>query len=181
MCRGLRGAARRLVVKEIIQKNKAQIVKIQESKISSLSDQIVREVWGIRFVKWACVDAFWLLVVYWFSGIADLLTSLTLERRVFNLCWWEIRWRIASGWLHQFMVWIQTKKELTFGRNCIQIELIGMGLGVWEVIGTSLDSLVKSWVAVGYPPKWSLSHIVLIPISLYVVQSPKSGFNDKIL
>lgn len=77
MCRGLRGAARRLVVKEIIQKNKAQIVKIQESKISSLSDQTVREVWGIRFVKWACVDAFWTpggILIFWvcrFVNISD--------------------------------------------------------------------------------------------------------------
>ena len=48
---GLGGAGHRLVVKELIRNNKVQIALIQESKIASMTENIVREVWGSKFVK----------------------------------------------------------------------------------------------------------------------------------
>lgn len=50
-------AARRLRVNELLHRNKVQIALVQESKFSSLSEKIVEEVWGSRFVNWVSVDA----------------------------------------------------------------------------------------------------------------------------
>ncbi|XXG89343.1 hypothetical protein AAC387_Pa12g1363 [Persea americana] len=55
--RGLGGAARRLVVKETLRSNKVQIALIQETKLSSMSNKIVREVWGSKYLRWIAIDA----------------------------------------------------------------------------------------------------------------------------
>lgn len=47
----------RVVVKEALHKNKVQIALIQETKICTMSDRIVREGWGSRNVNWEDVDA----------------------------------------------------------------------------------------------------------------------------
>ena len=54
---GLGSAARRLTVNELLHRNKVQIALVRESKFSSLSEKIVEEVWGSRFVNWVSVDA----------------------------------------------------------------------------------------------------------------------------
>lgn len=55
--RGLGGPERRLLIKEMVKKNKAQVAMLQESKISSMTEEIIKEVWGRRHVKWICIDA----------------------------------------------------------------------------------------------------------------------------
>lgn len=53
---------RRLLVKEMVRKNKVQIAMLQESKISSMFEDEIKEVWGRRHVNWNCLDAdgiFW--------------------------------------------------------------------------------------------------------------------------
>eukprot|EP00268_Persea_americana_P001437 TRINITY_DN10442_c1_g1_i1.p1 TRINITY_DN10442_c1_g1~~TRINITY_DN10442_c1_g1_i1.p1 ORF type:complete len:115 (-),score=26.44 TRINITY_DN10442_c1_g1_i1:3-347(-) len=55
--RGLGGASRRLVVKELLRSQKVQIAMLQELKLKGVSDRLVKEIWGRRFVKWVAVDA----------------------------------------------------------------------------------------------------------------------------
>lgn len=55
--RGLGGVSRRMVVKELIRRQKLQIVMLQETKLNEVSDATVKQIWGKRDVKWAAVDA----------------------------------------------------------------------------------------------------------------------------
>lgn len=55
--RGLRDIMRRVVIKDILRRNKVRIALIQESKIAEMNDKNVREVWGIRSVQWVALDA----------------------------------------------------------------------------------------------------------------------------
>lgn len=55
--RGMRDPVRRMVIKEVLTENKVQIALIQESKLSSMIDSIVREVWGGTHIEWVCLDA----------------------------------------------------------------------------------------------------------------------------
>ena len=55
--RGLGGASRRLVVKEIVRSQKVQIVMLQETKLKGVSNNLVKEIWGRRSVKWVAVNA----------------------------------------------------------------------------------------------------------------------------
>lgn len=43
--RGLGGVDRRLLVKEIVRKNKVSIVMLQETKLSSMLEALVRDMW----------------------------------------------------------------------------------------------------------------------------------------
>lgn len=55
--RGLGDIMRRVVIKDILRRNKVRIALIQESKITEMTDKNVREVWGIRSVQWVALDA----------------------------------------------------------------------------------------------------------------------------
>lgn len=55
--RGLGGASRRLAVKELQRRQKVQIALLQETKLKKVSDSIIKEVWGSRFINWVVVDA----------------------------------------------------------------------------------------------------------------------------
>lgn len=44
-------------MKDLVRKHKVQVLLIQESKLSSMSDSIARELWGSRFTKWVAVDS----------------------------------------------------------------------------------------------------------------------------
>lgn len=50
--RGMGNPERRMVIKEVLRINKVQIALLQESKLRIMSDRIVKEVWGGRFIKW---------------------------------------------------------------------------------------------------------------------------------
>lgn len=52
--RGLGNLEWRMVIKDVLRNNKVQIALLQESKLSSMSDRIVGEVWGGRVLKWMC-------------------------------------------------------------------------------------------------------------------------------
>lgn len=55
--RGMGNPERRMVIKDVIKSNKVKIALIQESKLNSMSDRIIREVWGDKPTNWICVDA----------------------------------------------------------------------------------------------------------------------------
>lgn len=54
---GLGSVARRLTANELLHRNEVQIALVQELKFSSLSEKIVKEVWGSIFVNWVSADA----------------------------------------------------------------------------------------------------------------------------
>lgn len=51
--RGLGSRERRSIVKQVIRMQKATVVLIQESKINSGEDMVVKDIWGAAYVKWA--------------------------------------------------------------------------------------------------------------------------------
>ncbi|XP_059664125.1 uncharacterized protein LOC132309882 [Cornus florida] len=55
--RGLNDQARRKEVKSLIRKAGGHLVCLQETKIASMTDMIVRSLWGGRFVQWCVLDA----------------------------------------------------------------------------------------------------------------------------
>ena len=57
MFEALGGALRRMAVKEQIRRQKLQIVMVQETKLNEVSDSIVKQIWGKRYVKWEAVGA----------------------------------------------------------------------------------------------------------------------------
>lgn len=44
-------------MKELIRRQKLQIVMLQETKLNEASDSIVKQIWGKRYVKWEGVGA----------------------------------------------------------------------------------------------------------------------------
>ena len=48
--RGLAGALHRMVVKEMIRRQKVQITLIQETKLKEVNEKIVKDIWGIGWV-----------------------------------------------------------------------------------------------------------------------------------
>lgn len=54
--RGLNDPNRRKVVKSVIRKGGGHLVCLQETKLASMSDRIVRSLWGGRFVEWIALD-----------------------------------------------------------------------------------------------------------------------------
>lgn len=57
IARGLGGAARRLIVKDLLRRRKVNIALLQESKINCMYDKIIREKWRNGYVKWECVNS----------------------------------------------------------------------------------------------------------------------------
>lgn len=55
--RGLGNQVKRAIVKEVICSNKIDVLMIQETKVSSVHDSLVKEVWGTSPAKWCCGDA----------------------------------------------------------------------------------------------------------------------------
>lgn len=51
------GVSHKLVVKEIIRSQKAQIVILQESKLKEVFERVLKEIWGRRLVDWVAVEA----------------------------------------------------------------------------------------------------------------------------
>lgn len=56
-CQRGRGRLKRLVVKTSIKMFKDDIVRLQESKINSMEDSIVRHFWSGKSIKWIALDA----------------------------------------------------------------------------------------------------------------------------
>lgn len=55
--RGLGDRDKRAAVKDVIRSSKADIVLIQKSKLSSMSDLLIKEVCGSASFDWICLDA----------------------------------------------------------------------------------------------------------------------------
>ncbi|XP_059623206.1 uncharacterized protein LOC132266370 [Cornus florida] len=55
--RGLNDSVRIKVVKSVIRKRGGYVVCLQETKLASTSDRLVRSLWGGRFVEWVVLDA----------------------------------------------------------------------------------------------------------------------------
>lgn len=57
--RGLGGASKRMVVNELLRRQKVQIAVpvLQETKLKKVGDSIIKEVWGSRFINWVAVGA----------------------------------------------------------------------------------------------------------------------------
>lgn len=55
--RGLGSSNRRVVVKRVIRQSRASLVLIQETKITSLDDDLVRQTTGSRFFNWLGLNA----------------------------------------------------------------------------------------------------------------------------
>ena len=68
--RGLGGALRRMVVKEMIRRQKVQITLIQETKLKEVNEKIVKEILGTRFIGWVAVES-----VGWDSRSVKILKS----------------------------------------------------------------------------------------------------------
>ena len=116
--RGLGGASNKLVVKEMIMNQKAQIVILQEAKLKEVSERVVKEVWGRRQVKWVAVEAV--------GAVGGLLTlwdtrTVSVERSWWmsfpSQCWWKTFRTIKNGSLLQYMVLIIAREEMSFGKS----------------------------------------------------------------
>lgn len=55
--RGLGGPKHRMVVRDVISRNKVSIVMLQESKLSSMSDTTARDLWRSKYARWLSMDA----------------------------------------------------------------------------------------------------------------------------
>lgn len=54
--RGLGGALRKMVVKEMIKWQKVHITLIQETKLREVNEKTVKEIWGTKFIGWVAVE-----------------------------------------------------------------------------------------------------------------------------
>lgn len=45
-----------MVVKEMLRRHKLQITLIQESKLKEVTERIMKEIWGSRFIGWVAVE-----------------------------------------------------------------------------------------------------------------------------
>ena len=76
--RGLGGVLRRLMGKEMVRSQKAQIVILQESKLKEVSEKVVKEVWGRRQVDWVAAEAMGAsggLLTLWDTGSVSVVRS----------------------------------------------------------------------------------------------------------
>lgn len=81
---------RRMVIKEALTKNKAHTALIQESKLSSMSNFVAREVWGGSHIEWVRVGTMGSvggILLLWDSRFTKVLDSWKGEFLV--LAWVE--------------------------------------------------------------------------------------------
>ena len=55
--RGLNSGDKRVAIKSFLRGTRAHVVCLQETKMEELGSEIVREVWGGRFVDWVALPA----------------------------------------------------------------------------------------------------------------------------
>ena len=55
--RGLSSIDWRAIVKQLLKMQKVAVVLLQESKINSREDEVVKDIWGNKFVKWVALKA----------------------------------------------------------------------------------------------------------------------------
>lgn len=73
--RGLGREGRRLNVRDTVGRNKVQVALIQESKLKVMSDNIGRELWGSRSVKWMAVALSRGIILLWDARKIQLIDS----------------------------------------------------------------------------------------------------------
>ena len=67
---------KRAIIKESVQRNKIDLLLIQESKLRTVSNSIVKEVWGSSTTDWCCRD-----VVGAAGGIIVIWSSRALSQK----------------------------------------------------------------------------------------------------
>ena len=55
--RGLNDSQKRLVVRNLLQEWKCDVVCLQETKLAGVDSQLVCSIWGCRYVDWVALDA----------------------------------------------------------------------------------------------------------------------------
>ena len=55
--RGLNDSQKRLVVRNLLQEWKCDVVCLQETKLVGVDSQLVCSIWGCRYVDWVALDA----------------------------------------------------------------------------------------------------------------------------
>lgn len=86
--RGLGGASRRMVVKELIRRQKFQIVMLHDTKLNGVFYATVKQIWGKRYVKWEVVDA---------TGSAGGLLTLWVSRSISVIISWKEEFSVGAG------------------------------------------------------------------------------------
>lgn len=94
----VQGLRHRLVLKEMLKKNKINFDMIQETKIRSMSHKVVKELWVSLHVKWKALDAIGLasgILLLWDncfifvmnSWSGEFSVSMVVEDLVRNCKW----------------------------------------------------------------------------------------------
>lgn len=136
--RGLGGESQRMVVEEQLRWQKVQIVLLWETKLKKVSDSIIKEVWGSRFINWVAVDAVGYsegMPVLWdkrsvsiINSRKDLFSPSVLMEDLDN----KSKWLITSVYGPN-----EKQRRQDF---CKELEVVR---GRWGELG-ALDSLVKA-------------------------------------
>lgn len=119
--RGLGGASRRLVVRVPLRSQKVQIAMLQKSKLKGVSDMLVKEIWGRRYVKWVAADAVGAaggLLLVWDTRSVSVLNSW---KDVFSLIVLVEYLEKNSKWLLLTFVYGQniSKRRMEFWKDWI--------------------------------------------------------------
>ncbi|XP_059623067.1 uncharacterized protein LOC132266231 [Cornus florida] len=90
--RGLNDSDKRRVVKAAIRKWNAYVICLQETKLASITDEVVKSLWGGRFVEWETLNASgtsggilimwdrrWLSRIKFWKGLFSLLRVFQME------------------------------------------------------------------------------------------------------
>ena len=70
--RGANDSSKRKVIKAMIRSQRADLVCIQETKIQTMTEGVVRSLGSGRFLDWGGYGSPRLRAVFWFAGIRDL-------------------------------------------------------------------------------------------------------------
>ena len=125
--RGLGNRSKRAIVKEVIRSFHTDIILIQESKLNSLKDSIIKEIWGRAVLIGAVVmqlvrlGEFWLFgtAAYFLLGSVGLAISQCLQ-------FWQMTHPKSPGWLRRCMVPPIEACGIHFGGSWILFEVTRM-------------------------------------------------------
>ena len=87
---GLGSRVKRAIIKESVRRNKIDdVLLIQETKLRTVSDSLVKEVWGRSLSYWCCREAVGAaggIIVMWSSRAFSLLRINGLVHFQFQFC-----------------------------------------------------------------------------------------------
>lgn len=125
---GLNNFQKRAVVKSVINARSPSVVCLQESKLDSCSRQIIRSLWGNRWINWCCLDAQEAargIILMWDSRMVDKIDSLYGEHSVSCL------FKDVETGIHWCFSGVYAPVNYGIGRGLWE-ELAGVK-GIWEV------------------------------------------------